>query len=175
MKGKSKCLSFLSVFIGLFIVLSAFPVYAAEYGETYPNYLNQSSACFVECNTSLGKGSIVIPVNYRYDYLGFYGNGNDLMNCTTSTINGQFVLTNGNTYTIRAQSFSKFQYQSTNGYYNEWYDLNVSNILNTNVQLDDEKGDRGNIIYDFSMYEKIVISLLVIMGTIVIGILFFKR
>lgn len=176
MKGKFKCLNFLSVFIGLFIVFSAFPVYASEYGATYPDYVKQSSACFVECNTSLGKGSLVFPVNYKKDCIGFYGkSGTDLFNITSSTISGQFVLTNGTTYNVRAQGFSKFQYQTQDGYYNNYTDLNISQIHNTNVQFSDEHSDRENVIYDFSMYEKLVISLILIIGCIIIGLLLFKK
>ena len=176
MKGKLKCLNFLSVFIGLFIVLSAFPVYAAEYGVTYPDYVPQSSVCFVECDSVLGKGALVFPVNYKKDCIGFYGSiGTDLMNCTSNTISGQFILTNCTTYTIRSSGFGKFQYQSQDGYYNNYYDLNISKIHNTNVQFSDELSDRENLIYDFSMYEKIMISLLLIIGCIIIGLLLFKK
>ena len=176
MKGKFKCSNFLSVFIGLFIVLSAFPVYAAEYGGTYPDYVNQSFSCFVECNTSLGKGSLVLPVNYRKDCIGFYGkSGTDLFNITSGTISGQFVLTNGTTYNVRAQGFSKFQYQTQDGYYNNYTDLNLSQIYNTNVQFMDEQSDRENSIFDFSMYEKIIISLILIIGCVIIGLLLFKK
>lgn len=176
MKGKLKCLNFLSVFIGLFIVLSAFPVYSAEYGATYPDYVPQSSACFVECNTSLGKGALVFPVNYKEDCIGFYGSsGSDLMNCTSSTISGQFILTNGTTYTVRASGFSKFQYQTQDGYYNNYTDLNISQIQNTNVQFKDELSDRENSIYDFSIFEKLIISLILIFGCIIIGLLLFRK
>lgn len=175
MKGNLKCLNFLSVFIGLFIVLSAFPVYAAEYGGTYPDYVNQSSSCFVECNTSLGKGSLVIPVNYKKDCIGFYGkSGTDLFNITSGTISGQFVLTNGTTYNVRAQGFSKFQYQTQDGYYNNYIDLNISQIHNTNVQFSDEQLDRENVIYDFSIVDKIFISLDLILIFVIIAISIFK-
>ena len=176
MKGKLKCLNFLSVFIGLFIVLSAFPVYAAEYGVTYPDYVNQSSSCFVECNTSLGKGALLFPVNYKKDCVGFYGkSGIYLLNITSGTISGQFVLTNGTTYNVRAQGFSKFQYQTQDGYYNNYTDLNISQIYNTNVQFSDEQSDRGNVIYDFSVYEKFIITLILCLGCIIIGLLLFKK
>ena len=176
MKGNLKCLNFLSVFIGLFIALSVFPVYAAEYGTTYPDYVKQSSACFVECDTSLGKGALVFPVNYKKDCIGFYGkSGTDLFNITSSTISGQFVLTNGTTYNVRAQGFSKFQYQTQDGYYNNYTDLNISQIYNTNVQLSDEQSDRENSIFDFSMYEKFIISLILIIGCVIIGLLLFKK
>lgn len=176
MKGKLKCLSFLSVFIGLFIVLSVFPVYAAEYGAMYPDYVPQSSVCFVECNTSLGKGALLFPVNYKFDCIGFSGkSGSDLLNLTSGTVSGQFILTNGTVYSVRAQSFSKFQYQNQGTGYNNYSDLNISQIYNTNVQLSDEQSDRENVIYDFSIYEKTIITLVLCFGFIIIGLLLFKK
>ena len=163
-----KWLSFLSVFIGLFIVFSAFPVYAADYGTTYPQYVKQSNACFIECDTALGKGSIVLPVNYKRDYIGFYGStGFDVMNLYSTTISGQFVLENGTTYSIRAQGFSKFQYQTDEGYYNNYYDLNVSNIYNTNVMFSDNLSDRVNTVFDFSLFEQFLLSVLVLFFIVV--------
>lgn len=160
---KKKCLSFLSVFIGLFIVLSVFPVYAADYGAVYPQYVKQSNACFIECDTVLGKGSLVFPINYQRDYIGFYGSsGTEVMNLYSSSITGQFVLENGTTYTVRAQGFSKFQYQSQEGYYNSYYDLNVSTIYNTNVQFSDSLSDRGNTVFDFSIFESALLSVLIV-------------
>ena len=64
MKGVKKCLSCLLVFIGLFTGCLSFQCYAEEYGAAYPNYLSQSSVCFVECETYLGKGTIVLPINF---------------------------------------------------------------------------------------------------------------
>ena len=174
MKGNLKCLNFISVFIGLFIALSVFPVYAAEYGATYPDYVKQSSACFVECDTSLGKGALVFPVNYKKDCIGFYGkSGTDLMNCTSNTISGQFVLTNGTTYSVRAQGFGKFQYHTQDGYYNNYTDLNISQIYNTNVQFMDEQSDRGNVIFDFSLYEKFITTSIVCLILIIVAFLFY--
>ena len=98
-----------------------------------------------------------------------------MFNITSSTISGQFVLTNGTTYNVRAQGFSKFQYQTQDGYYNNYTDLNISQIHNTNVQFSDEQSDRENVIYDFSMYEKLVVSLILIFGCIIIGLLLFKK
>lgn len=93
MKGnKIKCLISSVIFTLLFIVSLCFPTYAAEYGRQYPEYLNQSSGCFIECQTNLGKGSIILPRNYQYEYIGFSGSGSNVMNIQSSSISGQFVL-----------------------------------------------------------------------------------
>ena len=161
MKGKKiKCLICSAIFTSLFIVSLCFPTFAAEYGRQYPVYLNQSAACFVECQTNLGKGTIVLPRNYQYEYIGFSGSGSNVMNLQSSSISGQFVLENGTSYEVRASGFSTFQYYSNNGNWGSYYDLTVSQIYNTNVQFTDEQRDRGNVIYNFSNYQKFVAVLL---------------
>lgn len=161
MKGKKiKCLICSAIFTLLFIASLCFPTYAAEYGKQYPAYLNQSAACFVECQTNLGKGTIVIPCNYQYEYIGFSGSGSNLMNLQSSSISGQFVLENGTSYEVRASGFSTFQYYNNSGNWGSYYDLTVSQIYNTNVQFTDDKSDRGNVIYNFSNYQKFVVVLL---------------
>lgn len=161
MKGnKIKCLISSVIFILLFIVSLCFPTYAAEYGKQYPAYLKQSAGCFIECQTNLGKGSIVLPRNYQYEYIGFSGSGSNIMNLQSSSISGQFVLENGTSYDVRASGFSTFQYYSNSGNWGSYYDLTVSSIYNTNVQFTDEQSDRGNVIYNFSNYQKFVVVLL---------------
>lgn len=160
MKGRIKCLSLSAVLIGAFIALSAFPTCAVDYGKTYPMYLSQSGGCFIECETTLGKGAIIIPANYQSDYIGFYGDGSNLMNIQSSSISGYFVTVKGTVYNVRASGLSVFQYQETSDYYNRWYDLNITKIYNTNVQFTDNKGDRGNRIARFKPFEIAVISLL---------------
>lgn len=161
MKGnKIKCLISSVIFILLFIVSLCFPAYAAEYGRQYPAYLKQSSACFIECQTNLGKGTVVLPRNYQYNYIGFSGKGSNIMNLQSTSISGQFVLEDGTLYEVRSSGFSTFQYYNSNGNWGSYYDLSVSQIYNTNVQFADEQGDRGNVIYNFSNYQKFVVVLL---------------
>lgn len=93
MKGKKiKCLICSAIFTLLFIGSLCFPIFAAEYGKQYPAYLKQSAGCFIECQTNLGKGSIVLPRNYQYEYIGFSGSGSNVMNLQSSSISGQLVL-----------------------------------------------------------------------------------
>lgn len=163
MKGrKIKCLSFSVMFTLLLIVLSCFPISAAEYGEQYPAYLKQSGGCFIECQTNLGKGSLVFARTYQFDYIGFYGGNTNLMNLQANSISGQFVLQNGMTYDVRATGFSTFEYYNT-GDWGRYYDLTISQIYNTNVQLTDDQSNRGNFIYDFGNFELAVLALLVLL------------
>lgn len=158
MKGKKiKCLICSAIFTLLFIGSLCFPTFAAEYGRQYPAYLKQSAGCFIECQTNLGKGSIVLPRNYQYEYIGFSSSGSNVMNLQSSSISGQLVLENGTSYDVRASGFSTFQYYSNNGNWGSYYDLTVSQIYNTNVQFTDEQGDRGNVIYNFSNFQKFLV------------------
>lgn len=160
MKGrKIKCSIYSAIFTLLFIVSLCFPTYAAEYGRQYPIYLKQSAACFVECQTNLGKGTVVLPRNYQYNYIGFSGKGYNIMNLQSLSISGQLILENGTSYEVRASGFSTFQYYDSNGNWGSYYDLTVSSIYNTNIQFTDEQSNRGNVIFSFSNYEKFIISI----------------
>ena len=163
MKGKKiKCLVFSVIFTLLFIVSLCFPTFAAEYGRQYPAYLKQSAGCFIECQTNLGKGSLVFARTYQFNYIGFYGNDSNLMNLQSNSISGEFVLQNGTTYDVRANGFSTFQYYRSDDW-GRYYDLSISQIYNTNVQFTDEKLNRGNVIYDFSSYQLVIISLVLLL------------
>lgn len=169
MKGlKIKCSIFSVIFTLLFIVSLCFPTYAAEYGRQYPPYLKQSAACFIECQTSLGKGTVVLPSNYQYNYLGFSGKGSNIMNLHSSSISGQFVLEDGTLYEVRASGFSTFQYYYSNGNWGSYYDLNISQIYNTNIQFTDEQSDRGNVIYNFSNFQKIILVISVLIFSLIL-------
>ncbi len=168
MKGKKKCLSLFVALIGVFIMSLCFPVYAEEYGAQYPSYVNQSGGCFIECQSNLGKGTLILPMNYCKDTFGFSGQHYNVMNITNSTVSGYFVLENGTTYNARASSFNTFQYQSNDDYYSRWYDLTVSKIYNTNAQFIDNNGDRGNIIFNFSLLEWFLILEVVVLALLLI-------
>lgn len=164
MKGKKKCLSLFVALIGVFIMLLCFPSFAEEYGAQYPNYVSQSGGCFIECQTNLGKGTLILPVNYCKETIGFSGEHYNLMNITNSTVSGYFVIENGTSYNARASSFSTFQYQSNDDYYSRYYDLTVSKIYNTNCYFTDCLGERQNSRYDFDTSTVLsVLSLVVLL------------
>lgn len=164
MKGKLKCLSLSVALIGVFIMSLCFPSFAEEYGAHYPSYVNQSGGCFIECQTNLGKGTLILPVNYCENTFGFSGEYYNVMNITNSTVSGYFVLENGTSYNAHASSFSTFQYQSNEDYYSRWYDLTVSQIYNTNAQFTDNNGNRGNVLYNLQLsdYFSLFLCLLVL-------------
>lgn len=161
-RSKKVCLSFCVTLILLFTVSLCCPIYAAEYGGQYPAYLEQSGSCFIECQTNLGRGTIVVPLNYTNDTFGFYGNGSQVMNLTSYTISGYFVTQSGTTYEMRFTSFSKPQYVYSSDWSSRYQDLTVTAIYNTNVSFVDDIADRGSEAYVFSTYETVVISLLAI-------------
>lgn len=171
MKGKLKCLSLSVALIGVFIMSLCFPSFAEEYGAHYPSYVNQSGGCFIECQTNLGKGTLILPVNYCEDTFGFSGEHYNVMNITNGTVSGCFVLENGTSYNAHASSFSTFQYQSNEDYYSRWYDLTVSQIYNTNAQFTDNNGDRGNSIFQLNLSDYFALFLcLLVLVLIVIQI-----
>lgn len=171
MKGKLKCLSLSVALIGVFIMSLCFPSFAEEYGAHYPSYVNQSGGCFIECQTNLGKGTLILPVNYCENTFGFSGEYYNVMNITNGTVSGYFVLENGTSYNARASSFSTFQYQSNEDYYSRWYDLTVSQIYNTNAQFTDNNGDRGNSVFDLDTTENLLIIIAVILSVIFLLVL----
>lgn len=171
MKGKLKCLSLFVTFIGVFIMSLCFPSCAEEYGAQFPSYVNQSGGCFIECDTTLGKGSLILPINYCTDTFGFSGQHYNVMNITSNTVSGYFVLEDGTSYIVRASAFSTFQYQSNEDYYSRYYDLTVSKIYNTNAQFTDENGSRANTIYNLALSDWLLIFLnLAVLSSIAVRI-----
>lgn len=114
--------------------------FAVSWGRDYPSYVDQSAAAFIECQTVLGKGSIILPLNYQENTIGFYGSGNNLCNLLSSTVNGIFVTESGNQYTVRATRNNYFEYSTSSGYSTYYTDLNVTQIYNSNVQIYDFTG-----------------------------------
>lgn len=168
-RSKKVCLSFCVTFILLFTVSLCCPIYAAEYGGQYPAYLEQSGSCFIECQTNLGRGTIVVPLNYTNDTFGFYGDGSQVMNLTSYTISGYFVTQSGTTYEMRFTSFSIPQYVYSSDWSSRYQDLTVTAIYNTNVSFVDDIGDRGSEIYNFSSFQTVIIAILLGLVLFVVG------
>ena len=162
-RNKKVCLSFCVTLILLFTVSLCCPIYAAEYGGQYPAYLEQSGSCFIECQTNLGRGTIVVPLNYTNDTFGFYGDGGQVMNLTSYTISGYFVTQSGTTYEMRFTSFSTPQYVYSSDWSSRYQDLTVTAIYNTNVSFLDDVADRGSEAYNLTAYQEAVITLLAIL------------
>lgn len=168
-RSKKVCLSFCVTCILLFTVSLCCPIYAAEYGGQYPAYLEQSGSCFIECQTNLGRGTIVVPLNYTDNTFGFYGNGSQVMNLTSYTISGYFVTQSGSTYEMRFPSFDVPEYVYSSDWSSRYQNLTVTTIYNTNVSFVDDISDRGNENYNLTTYQKIVVILLAL--PIIYGVL----
>ena len=139
------------IFVAALIFIIPLNAYAAEYGNEYPSYLNYSGGAYIEVQSSIGRGTLILPNTYKSNYIGFYGNGYNLCNLSNSTLTGRFVLQNGTTYTARFNAFSTSQYYYESGMTREYRDLSISKIYNTNCDFIDETTmERYNLIDYFS-------------------------
>ena len=155
MKGKK----ILCTFIILFVILSIFHITCFAYSNVFPDYLGIEYCAYIEVNTNLGKGAIIIPSNYQYDYLTIDSNG-QIINLNSSTISTRFILQNGTQYDVRAQSLSNFQYRYTSGYQTLYDDINISTIYNTNCNINSYISNSYDRVYHFTTFEIIVICCL---------------
>lgn len=141
-------------------------VYAAEYGSEYPDYVKFSGGAYIEVQSAIGRGTIVLQDTYKTGYLGFTGDRYYLCNLSNSTITGRFVTTNGTVYNCRFSSFEAPQYYQDSGVSGTWRYLNTSDVFNTNVELIDlTDKDRGNLIdvFDNNEFYYFVVSLMLVL------------
>lgn len=154
----------LTVLLTLFCVISL-PVtaFAAEYGNEYPTYVKYSGGVYIEVQSSIGRGTIVLQDSYKSGIIGFTGNNYYLCNLSNSTITGRFILTNGTVYTCRFSAFEAPQYQTDSITNREWRYLNTTQIYNTNCEfIDNTSLERNNKIdlFDTDEYKYSVVALL---------------
>lgn len=137
----------------ILIVSSAGTVYAADYGYEYPDYVPVSGGAYIEAQSSLGTVSLVFPTDYKDGYFGFVDSGTaSVGNISDNTIYGTVYTRSGQSYSVRAAYGELIEYQTNSGYpYNQWIDLNMSEIMNTNIQLIDLTGQGRQT--DFQKYE----------------------
>lgn len=148
-------------------------VYAAEYGSEYPDYVKFSGGAYIEVQSAIGRGTIVLQDTYKTGYIGFTGDSYYLCNLSNSTITGRFVTTNGTVYNCRFSSFEAPQYYQDSGMSGQWRYLNTSDVLNTNVELIDlTDKDRGNLIdiFDHNVFYYTILALVSIMLGVAISI-----
>ena len=150
MKGKKVCVCIIS-----FVILLIFHITPYAYSNQYPSYLGSEYCAYIECNTNLGRGALIIPVNYQYDYLSIE-NG-QIINLGTSTISTRFILQNGTVYDVRCQYLNHFEYRYTSGYQILYADINITKIYNTNCNINSYTSSAYDRVYNFSTYEIIVI------------------
>lgn len=159
-----KILVFLATLVVLNFAFSS-TAFAADYGYEYPDYVPVSGGAFFEVKSSLGTVAVVFPIDYKDGYFGFVDSGSGSVgNISRSTINGYVYTRNGQVYTLRAVYGEYLEYQ-TNNFSRDWVTLNITEILNTNINLVDltDQGRETEFqYYDFSYQEKFFAGLIVL-------------
>lgn len=166
----------LTILLTLVCVMSL-PVtaFAAEYGNDYPTYVKYSGGAYIEVQSAIGRGTIVLQDSYKSGFIGFTGNNYYLCNLSNSTITGRFILTNGTVYTCRFSAFEAPQYQTDSITNREWRYLNTTQIYNTNCEfVDNTSLERNNKIdlFDGDSYKYTTIALGVLQIILFVCILF---
>lgn len=169
-----KVVSFAFVLILMFSVFVV-PVFAVEYGTQYPDYVPISGGAFCEVNSSFGKITLVVPNNFKDNTFGFSGNSNNICNITNSTVNGYIFTNSGTRYSARFTALGTLEYRTSDSYGYEWLGITVNDILNTNINFMDDKGDRQTDNYFFDKYETFFFVILVVIGFCSVFGLFFRR
>ena len=165
----------LTVLLTLVCVLSL-PVtaFAEEYGNEYPTYVKYSGGAYIEVQSAIGRGTIVLQDSYKSGYIGFTGDKYYLCNLSNSTITGRFILSNGTEYTCRFSPFEAPQYYYQSGTVNQYRYLNTTQIYNTNCEfIDNTSLERNNKIdlFDTDEYKYSVVTLLCVQLGVFIFIL----
>lgn len=161
---KKKLLVF---FVTIIAIFSAFPVsaLAADYPDEYPQNIPYSGGAYIYANSdTFGVCTIVFPVEYKDGYFGFVGSGRAAVgNLSNNTIYGTLYVSNTRSYQIRASSWGNIEYRADNNY--NWYNINLTEIKATNINLIDYQSDRGTSFqkFDFDYEDKFIIFLLLAM------------
>ena len=112
---------------------------------------------YIDCSTSaLGDVRIYVPCEYQYGSFTTNSNG-DLVSLRSSTVTG-LLYSGGTPYTVRWSSFGTPQYRSYSGSSYSYYDLGVSEILDTNIQI--LSSDSDVPLFPSSQYLLLVLILL---------------
>ncbi|MGM9926904.1 MAG: hypothetical protein ACI35P_03045 [Bacillus sp. (in: firmicutes)] len=167
----------LSIFFTILLIFSAFvvPAFAVEYETQFPEYVTISGGAYFEVNSSLGQITFVAPNNYKDNTFGFTGSGNNICNCTNSTVSGYIYTPSGGRYTARFASLGTLEYRTSDTYDYQWVTLTVTEILNTNVNFIDDKLDRQTDNYFFDKYDIFLFVILIVMCSCSVLNLFFRK
>ena len=141
-----------------FILITSFVVFfsslvvpcsAVFYDESFPYHQTGiTGGAFISCSSSIGDIRIIIPYNYKDNYLTFTTSGN-LYNASSNSISCA-LYKNGVKYTARFSSFDTLQYRPSKEHSYEY--LTTSSITATNVVfLGESEGSNDN--YYFSDFE----------------------
>lgn len=144
-----------------FILLFCFciPSFAVYYDDEFPSsQTGLTGGSFIRCRTNLGEAVILIPINYRNDFLAVSTSGN-LYNCYSSTITGTMYI-NNNQYSMRWSSFSYPEYRAYDSNYS-YSSFTIYEVLDTNCRFLTVNDAVQNNNYYLEPYQIIVISLLI--------------
>lgn len=131
-------------------VISAIPAFSIYYPNEYPDYIPFVGAKYIEVNTSIGVGTIIVPSSIPDRYLSVGSSNSYIYNTTSSTISGVFRLRNGTDYSLRFSAFDVAQYYTAGSYNPTYNTLTITEILNTNIEFEDFSGrDKQNDSFTF--------------------------
>lgn len=170
-----KCIIFIST---LFILLSLqFSVFAKNYGNDYPSYLPSPGLIYIDCNTALGRGCLIINKSYSDNSSISCAVNGGLFNNTSSTVNCYFLRkSTGDYFFIRFPYLSYPEYRVDSGGIGgyTYYDLNVTDIYNSNYNFNDYSGsDSQNDNAYFTIFDKSILIFLCI-DTLLLSIIMFR-
>ena len=143
---------------GFFVLFT--PAYAMTYNNDFPDYVPYAGGAYIEVNDTTFQGcTLIFPIDIQKGCISFLGSSNsDIVNITNSTISGYLYTKTGVQYTVRMGSLDTVEYR-TNSYPYDWNELNITQILNTNVVFEDLTDlDRQNDNPYFSTYEKVCLT-----------------
>lgn len=148
-----KLFLFLTVFVVLFSCFSI-SSYAVFYDDTFPiTETGLTGGAFIKCKSSIGEIVIVLPYNYKDNFLTFTSSGN-LFNASSNSFSVS-VFRNGVQYTGRFPSYSTLEYRVD--YNHSYTDVVTSEIISTNV-IFLGLTERSNENFYFSTFEMFTLS-----------------
>lgn len=153
---KKRIIKICAVCFICFIICFQSLVYASAYSEDYPDYLGIGNCAFVECNSNIGAGVVVLPIECRMDKVSLYQT--NLQNVSDGYISGKFVTYDGTSTDIRAQSLGNFQYIIRSGYNTEYQDLVITTVTNTNINFSLAEDTEENNVIVLSDFDKTILT-----------------
>jgi hypothetical protein len=139
------------VITAVFALMTAIPAFSIYYPNSYPSYIPFVGGKYIEVDTSLGVGSIIISSSVPDKYLSVGSANSYIYNTSSSSISGVFRLRNGTDYSLRFPAFDVAQYYTAGSYNPTYNTLTINQILNTNVEFQDFSGrDKQNDTFTFS-------------------------
>lgn len=150
-------------------------VCAEVYGSTMPEYVTISGGAWAQVDTSQGDTVFIVANNYRLNTFGFEGDGYNVINVSSSTVNGYVFFAEpssyyGNPTQLQARftalsGLEVYEPYSNNygGTSYRWIDLPTTSVKATNIGLQDTRDlDRQNDDTVFTTTDKVLIAILAV-------------